>query len=595
MSRLAERVERHHAWLALTFYLALALVWDRQSLAHLGSVCPCGLPGDPAQYTWAFVWFPHALFHGLSLLHTKAIWSPEGINLAGATAVPFLALVAAPVTYIWGPIVSFNLITILAPVTAAGSVYVLCRHVTRSPWAALVAGAFFGFGTYEIAQLEGHLQLSVIFCPPLATLTAIRFLDGSNSRRRFGIQLCVILLVQFLISLEVFFTMTVLGAVGLVLAWAFAEGGLRARMRAGLVPLVAAYVVTLALMSWYIVALTGAIAYAKYTGLRFPTDLLSMITPMPYTWLGGTHFASVSARFVAGKGEDDLFIGLPMVLVLVGYLVARWRRRLARWLTSFTLLTLVWILGTRLWVDGHSTIWLPYALVARLPGFDQVLQGRVAVYFALICAVVLALWLADDGRATMAAGALEATRAPASRWQRWRLASRWQRWRPASRWLWGLVVVACVLPNIVNPSPGSIGTWENPAFFSRGLYKEYLRKGENVLPIPWGWLSESPMWQAETHMYFNLASGYFTTLLPHGWVGPLTLDLWNDTPHVSRDTPRVRGLVRSKGVSDILVQDNELQAWSPVLIAAGLRHGPDVGGVTLFHVPAAWLAGPGAG
>jgi len=559
LSRLAGRAQRHHGWLALTIYLALALMWDRLAVAHLGSVCPCGLPGDPAQYTWAFVWFPHALFHGLSLLHTRAMWSPNGINLAGATAVPFLARGAAPVTYIWGPIVAYSLITILAPVTAAGSVYLLCRHITRSPWAALLAGAFFGFGTYEIAQLEGHLHLSVIFCVPLAALTAIQFLDGAISRRRFGIQLCVILLVQFLISIEVFFTMTVLGAVGLVLAWAFGARELRARLRAALLPLVVAYAVTAALMSWYIVALMSAMAYAKNTGLRLPTDLLSMVTPMPYTWLGGTQFASIT-RFKAGKGEDVLFIGLPMLLVLVGYLAARWRRPHARWLIACASVTLLWILGTRLWVDNHSTIWLPYALFARLPGFDQVLQGRVAVYFALLCAVVLALWLADARR------------------------SAW-------RWLWGLVVVACVLPNVVNPSPDNIGTWHNPTFFSRGFYKQYLRKGENVLSIPWGSLSESPMWQAETHMYFNLASGYFTTRLPHGWVGPLTRDLWFDRPHVSRDAPRVRGLLRSKRVSDILVADNELRAWSPVLSAAGLRQGPDVGGVTLFRVPAAWLAG----
>jgi hypothetical protein len=560
VSRLAGRAERHHGWLALTIYLALALVWDRSSLAHLGSVCPCGLPGDPAQYTWAFVWFPHALFHGLSLLHTRAMWSPNGINLAGATAVPFLALVASPVTYIFGPIVAYNLITILAPVTAAGSVYLLCRHVTRSPWAALLAGAFFGFGTYEIAQLEGHLHLSVIFCVPLAALTVVQYLDGSISRRRFGIQLCVILLVQFLISIEVFFTMTVLAVVGLALAWAFGAPELRARLRAGLLPLAAAYVVTGALMSWYIVALTSAMAYAKNTGLRFPTDLLSMVTPMPYTWLGGTSFASVSARFVAHKGEDNLFVGLPMLLVLVGYLATHRRRRLARWLIAVTLVTLLWILGTRLWVDGHSTIWLPYSLFARLPGFDQVLQGRVAVYFELICAVVLALWLADGARLP------------------------WRR-------LWGVVVVACVLPNVVNPGPDSIGTWHNPAFFSRGLYRQYLSEGETVLPIPWGSLSESPMWQAETHMYFNLASGYFTTRLPHGWVGALTRDLWFDRPHVRRDAPRVRGLLRSKHVSDILVADHELRAWSPVLTAAGLHPGAHVGGVTLFRVPAAWRGG----
>ena len=558
MTTLANRLERRHGWFALSVYLAVALVWDRASLAHLGSVSPSGLPGDPAQYTWAFVWFPHALFNGLSLLHTKAMWAPEGMNLAGATAVPLLSFVAAPVTYLWGPIVSYNLYAIIAPVTAAGAVYLLCRHITRSPWAALLGGAFFGFGTYEVAQLAGHLHLFVIFCPPLVALSVIQFLDGSIGRRRFGIQLCVLLLVQFLIALEVFFTMSVIGALGLILAWVFGDGELRARLRSALVPIAVAYAVTLVLMSWYIVALVGATAYAKDAGRFYPTDLLSMITPMPYTWFGATNFASISARFVA-PGEDDLYIGVPMLLVLVGYLGARWRRPLSRWLAAIAFLALLWILGSNLRVDGHNTIWLPYSLLAHLPGFDQVLQGRVAVYFALLCAVVLALWLAQ---------------------------SRW-RWR----WLWGLLVVACVLPNIINPPPSYLGTWTNPTFFTQGLYKRYLRKGENVLPIHWGWLSESPLWQAETHMYFNLASGYFTTWMPTGWRGQLTLDLWNDTPNVSRDAPLVHGLVRSKDVSVILVQDSELPGWAPVLSAAGLHPEVNVGGVTLYRIPAAWLAG----
>src|ERR1700722_7995465 len=171
-------VSDHHGVFAFLVYLAIAALWDRAAIERMGSVCACGLPGDPAQYTWSFVWFPHALFHGLSLLHTKAMWTPTGINLAGGTATPLLAFLLAPITYIWGPIVSYNVITILAPVTAASSAYVLCRYVSKSQWAALIAGAAFGFSTYEIGQLNGHLHLVVIFCPPLAVWCVLRFLDA---------------------------------------------------------------------------------------------------------------------------------------------------------------------------------------------------------------------------------------------------------------------------------------------------------------------------------------------------------------------------------------------------------------------------------
>ncbi len=39
-------------------------------------------------------------------------------------------------------------------------------------------------------------------------------------------------------------------------------------------PIVIAYVIVAVLMSWYLVALLHAVAYAKGSGLNFPTDAL---------------------------------------------------------------------------------------------------------------------------------------------------------------------------------------------------------------------------------------------------------------------------------------------------------------------------------
>ncbi len=211
-----------------------------------------------------------------------------------------------------------------------------------------------------------------------------------------------------------------------------------------------------------------------------------------------------------------------------------------------------------LYIAGQKTIWLPYALFVHLPGFNQVLQGRVALYWILMCSVVLAMWLAAPSR------------------------------HRAARWVCGLVAVAFVLPNIATGS-GNAASWTNPTFFSTGMYKQYLKKGETVLPIRWGWLSESPVWQAETHMYFNLASGYFITSVPPGWDSPLAEDLWDNTPDVS-NAPLLRQLVSQRHVSDILVEESQVRAWGPVLRAAGLRVTARVGGVTLYHIPSTWLA-----
>jgi hypothetical protein len=552
----ARFISRHHAALSFCVYLAVAAFWDRASIAHMGSMCSCGLPGDPAQYTWAFVWFPYALLHGLSLLHTTAMWSPTGIDLAGATATPFLAFLFAPITWVWGPIVSYNVATVLAPATAAGSAYLLCRYVTKSSWAALIAGATFGFGTYETAQLDGHLHLVVIFCVPLAVLTVVKGLDDTISRRRLCLQLAVLLVVQLLISVEVFFTQAVLGATALALAWLLGGAETRQRLTNVIAPIAIAYLLVGVSMSWYFGALLRATAYAKGAAVRFPTDALSFFTPMVYTWIGGHSYLWETEKYKAGPGETDAYIGIPMVLIVIGYIVRRWSSRLAKWFAALLVITVLWILGPRLYIAGKPHIWLPYALFAHLPGFDQVLQGRVAVYLALMCAVILALWLATESRA------------------------RWLRWSC------GAIALALVLPNIASGTT-YVATWVNPTFFSTDLYKHYLRRGETILPIRWGWLSESPMWQAETHMYFNMASGYFTTAIPEGWRGPLSRDLWNDTPR-PYDARFFRRTLTLRHVSDVVVEADEVASWGPVLQLAGLKPTATVGGVTIYHVPIAW-------
>jgi hypothetical protein len=173
--------------------------------------------------------------------------------------------------------------------------------------------------------------------------------------------------------------------------------------------------------------------------------------------------------------------------------------------------------------------------------------------------VVLSLWLASPGR------------------------------RPLLRWACGLVALAFVLPNILYAGPGNKGEWLNPPFFKTSLYKQYLKPNETIMPIAWADTGESLMWQAEDHMYYNMASGYFMEAPPVSWRNQLTADLWADTPRPT-DAKLIRPFLRRRRVSDVVVQDSEMTAWSPVLRAAGLRITARRGGVTVYRVPAGWLS-----
>lgn len=564
MSRLCGWLARHDGTVAILVYVAISLVWYRTVLAHMSSACACDLshdPGDNADFAWWLAWFVHAIGNGLPLLHPHVIWTPTGINLAGTTASLLAAAIASPITLVWGPLAAYNLVMILAPAASGWAANRLCRHITGAAWPSLLAGATYGFSTYEIGQLAGHLQMVIVLCPPLAALCVIQLMDGTISSRRFVLQTSVVLVAQMLLSTEVMFTLVLVGAIALGSAWLTGTGAQRHELYVRLPVIALPCAITLLTTSWYVLQALQARPYAAGIGFGYPTDLLSFITPMPYTWLGGAQLAGLSARFPAGPIETNAYLGLPLLLIVGRYLISRRRARAARLLTIVIVTLTIWILGPVLVVAGKPVALLPYDLLARLPLLDEMMQGRVAVYLALAAAVTLALWLASPRKLRLTA------------------------------WLCGVLALVSVLPNLLTPSPHNLGTWTNPTFFRTSMYNRYLKRGETVLPIMWGYMSESYMWQAEDHFWWNIAGGYWLFQPPAGWAGPITTELWMNTPQPA-DGRLLRGLIVRRHVDDIVVQDTYVARWESTLQAAGLQISARAGGMTLYHVPSTWLRRP---
>ena len=71
------------------------------------------------------------------------------------------------------------------PVLAAFFAFLLCRYITRNFAASLFGGYVFGFSTYILGHMEGHLQLVLIFPIPAAVHLTLRLIDERISQRRF--------------------------------------------------------------------------------------------------------------------------------------------------------------------------------------------------------------------------------------------------------------------------------------------------------------------------------------------------------------------------------------------------------------------------
>ena len=211
---------------AFLAYLALSILFYGRDLIFRMTELNAGNRFGPQIYVWCFEWWPFAIAHGLSAFEPRIMWAPEGMNLAwGATSVPLLSLIAAPITMRFGPIVSFNLANLLMPALTATSAFVLTRRIVGRTWPAMLGGFIYGFSAYMAGhQSGGHLNLTAAFLVPLVVYLALLRLDEAIGRAGFVVALAAALVCQFLIGQEIFATIVMFGAIALALAWLMIPG-----------------------------------------------------------------------------------------------------------------------------------------------------------------------------------------------------------------------------------------------------------------------------------------------------------------------------------------------------------------------------------
>ena len=108
-------------------YLACAVVGFSHVWSHPTSQLVGIGASDPARMIWFLAWFPFALGHLLNPFVTTWANAPYGVNVLGDTSQPLLGVLASPVTVLFGPIASFNVLMTLAFATSATAGYTLAR------------------------------------------------------------------------------------------------------------------------------------------------------------------------------------------------------------------------------------------------------------------------------------------------------------------------------------------------------------------------------------------------------------------------------------------------------------------------------------
>lgn len=349
---------------------------------------------DPTQSMMFMQILPQSILHGLDPFKTDFIHFPHGINLMWNAYMPFLDLVAAPITLTLGPVVAYNTLLVFGPALTAWTAYFwLRRHVDRSG-PAVVGGLIVGFSPYLIGHATVHVDKAwLIFVPIILMLLEDLLWRRPRSQRRTGIYLGVVTALEALISQELVLLATVgiiCGVVSVLVLW---------RMRA-----VRRIVESVPGLVWAVVAFLVVYGYPLYRQLsvdRFHDLNATWWSAQPQDWIVPT-----TQRMIRGpqsltdwaahtsNWETGGYIGVPLIGALIAISVWQWHRPAVRVAAIATPLTMIMSLGDQLRLGTHKTgIWLPWDIFASLPAFKYVLPIRIALATSFGMAILVAIGL----------------------------------------------------------------------------------------------------------------------------------------------------------------------------------------------------------
>jgi hypothetical protein len=524
--------------LALAAYLVVFLIaYAFPLLLHPGVPQVGQVQVDPNFYIWSWRWWPYALTHGLNPLYSREIGAPAGYSLAWTTTAPAVAVFLAPVTAVFGPIVSFNLTMLLSAPVSAWAAFVSARRLTGKFWAALVAGAVYGLSPYEIGHtISGQANLAVIMLLPILVYLVLLWRDGALRSPAFVGLMAAVMTVEFYVFSEAFLEMTVLAAAGLLIGFAVAGPEQRPTV---------ARLARLAALAW----------------------VVAFVLAAPYNLYALQHN---SAGFIKAIPQNSLNLkalvipesGIVLLLIVLALAVMSWSSRLTRLLVVMFALIVVIAIGPAPRVGSRQFGSLPWARLWTLPFAKSAEPVRLMLFGYLVLAIIVALWLALPAKSRLLL---------------------------AAQWILALAAVAALvayIPSVSALKPAVTGASAAarppnalPAFISAGLYRDYLRPGEIVAVVS-DRGNAGMLFQADADFYFRIDGGFINAALNSTTALPRPVErLMHPTPALEQ---RFLAYVHRARVGAVLVEQAWSAPWMRVFAQMGL-HGTTVGGVTIYR------------
>ncbi|MEU6140032.1 dolichyl-phosphate beta-glucosyltransferase [Streptomyces sp. NPDC047081] len=475
---------------------------------------------DQNQWEWFFDVTAHNLVHLHNPLFSDLQGFPDGVNLMANTVMLGLSVPFAPLTLLAGPAVSLSIaMTLGMAVTGLAWYWLIVKRVVAQRIAAFVGAALATFAPPMVSHANAHPNFVVLFMIPLIIDRALRLCEGERVVRN-GIVLGLMAAYQVFLGEEPL----LLAMLGMVL-FASAYGVVRRdAAKAAWRPLLAGLAIAAAVC---LPLVAGALAWQFAGPQSYKSVLhgdnagnspLALLSFAERSLIAGNEIRADSLSL--NPTEQNAFYGWPLVLVAFAIVVRLWEDRLVKALAFTAVGAAVLSLGPKIRVPMTDDVYPgPWALLAKLPLFESVIEGRVA----MVCAPALGMLLALALQRLMA--------------MKTRLGTQYV----------GLLGLCLALIPLIPAPLRTVERPATPAFFTDGTWKSYVREGESLVtvPLPDPGNAEALHWQQQAGLGFKLPGGYF-----NGPYGPDRIGIYGASPRYTsnmlRDV-RYTGLVPTIG------------------------------------------------
>ncbi|WP_128802496.1 MULTISPECIES: dolichyl-phosphate beta-glucosyltransferase [unclassified Streptomyces] len=438
---------------------------------------------DQNQWEWFFAVTADNVAHLHNPFFSDLQGFPDGVNLMANTVMLGLSVPFAPLTLLAGPAVSLSVVMTLGlAATAAAWYWLIVKRVVRKRSAAFVGAWLAAFAPPMVSHANAHPNFVILFMIPLIIDRALRLSTGARVVRD-GIVLGLMAAYQVFLGEEPL----LLAMIGMVLFAAAYAVVRRDVVRQSWRPLLNGLAIAGAVCLPLVV---GALAWQfagpqSYRSVLHGDDAgnspLALLSFAERSLIAGDAHRANSLSL--NPTEQNAFYGWPLVLLALAIVVRLWERALVKALAVTAVGAALLSLGPRFRIPMTDQVYPgPWALPARLPLFESVIEGRVA----MICAPALGMLIA------LALERLTSTRSLSTQY-------------------FGLLSVCVALLPLVPAPLKAVERPATPAFFTDGAWKPYVHKGESLvpLPLPDPGSAEALHWQQRAGLGFKLPGGYF--------------------------------------------------------------------------------------